>query len=618
MVNNTHNSTFFGVRLDLLVCLFLALTILSVYWQVINHEFIDLDDDIYVFNNRHVQSGLVLENISWAFGISNKDIAYWHPLTWISHMLDCHIYGLRPGMHHLTSLIFHIANSVLLFLAFRTMTGDVWKSAFIAALFALHPINVDSVAWLAERKNVLSTFFWMLTILAYAHYSERPGLCRYLLTFLFFAFGLLAKPMIVTLPFALLLLDYWPLGRLRHPIIPSAFRLGMEKVPFLFISAISIYLSTSSLVSVEGHGNMISLEQVPLELRISNALVSYVSYIGKMVWPHDLAVHYPYPGTISLWKTVSSFIFLIFTSLLVVLSIKREPYLSTGWFWYIGTLIPVIGLVQAGLWPAMADRWAYVPLIGMFIVIAWGIPELLARWRYKKTILALLGVTVLSILTARTFFQIQYWKNSITLFEHSLYVSNNSFVLQNNLGNALLNLGKTADAIKHLSEALRINPRFAEAHNNLGRALDMQGATAEAISHYHEALRLKPRLPTAHNNLGVALAKQGAIAESISRYREALQLNPDYAEACYNLGNAMLAQGKITEAIGHYSEALRIKPNYAEAHNNLGVALARQGKMTEAVEHLSEALRINPGYADAQKNLKSALSSQGKTNDVSD
>jgi len=375
--NSTHKNTLFGMRADHLICLFLGLVTLSVYWQVVDHEFIIYDDPSYVTENHHVQAGLTLKSLAWSFSFTEKEDTYWHPLTWISHMLDCQFYGLNPGMHHLNNLILHIASSLLLFLAFKRMTGEVWKSAFIAALFALHPLNVDSVAWIAERKNVLSTFFWMLTMLSYAYYSERPGPWIYLLTLLFFALGLLAKPMLVTLPFVLLLLDYWPLGRLRLPTIPSGFRLFMEKAPFIVLAVFIAYLSFSSS---EDLGIMISLETKPMDLRIANALVSYVSYMEKMVWPQSMAVHYPYPRMIPIWKSICAGLFLGLVSLSVILAIKRKPYLSVGWLWFLGTLVPVIGLVQNGLWPAMADRWAYVPLIGLFIMIAWGAPELAVRW----------------------------------------------------------------------------------------------------------------------------------------------------------------------------------------------------------------------------------------------
>jgi len=573
--NSTHKDTLFGIRLDLLVCLLLGLITLAVYWQVTNHELTSFDDDLYVTDNHHVQAGLTLKSFAWSFSFKEKDRTYWHPLTWLSHILDCQLYGLNPGMHHLTNLIFHMASSIFLFLVLSRMTSALWRSAFVAALFALHPLNVDSVAWVAERKNVLSTFFWMLAMLAYAYYSERPGLYRYLLTFFSFALGLLAKPMLATLPFVLFLLDYWPLGRLRSPTIPSVFRLVLEKVPFFALSGVAIYLSASSLKDV---ASVIPMELRPMELRVANALVSYVSYIGKMIWPRDLAVHYPFPQMVPIWKAACAGLFLVLVSLVVLQAIKRKPYLSVGWLWFLGTLVPVIGLVQVGLWPAMADRWAYVPLIGLFIMIAWGVSDLVARWRHKETVLTSLSSAILLVLMTLSWTQVRYWKNSISLFEHALNVTTNNYVAHTHLGPALASQSKMNEAIRHYSEALRINPWEAKLHNNLAVALENQGRFAEAITHFSVALQIEPRYAKAHYNLGVVLVKQGRTAEAISRFSEALRINPEYADAHYNLGLAFANQGRLDEAIRHFSEALRVNPSFVQAHDNLKKALALREK----------------------------------------
>ncbi len=648
MVNiKTHNNTLCGLRLDLLICLFLSLITLAVYWQVTNHEFLNFDDPIYVTDNHHIQNGLTLENIVWAFSFTDKRDVYWHPLTWFSHMLDCQGYGLNPGMHHLSNLIFHMANCVLLFLVFKRMTGSLWKSAFIAALFALHPINVDSVAWVAERKNVLSTFFWMLTLLSYAYYCEHPRASRYLLTFLAFTLGLLTKPMLVTLPFVLLLLDYWPLERLRPPAKTSASHLVMEKAPFFIISAISIHLSTSSL---EGINNWISFEQAPMSLRISNALVSYVSYIGKMVWPQNLAIFYPYPLVIPFWKTTCAGLFLIFVSLLVVLAAKQRSYLAIGWFWFLGTLVPVIGLVQTGLWPAIADRWAYVPLIGLYVMIAWGTPELFGRWRNNRIALTLTAAMLLSILTSTTLLQLRYWTNSITLFEHALEVTTENSIAHNNIavamseqgrfheaadhyaaaleinpmhGNAHYNLGvllakqkKDVMAVEYFYRALRINPHIAETHRALAFSLVAQGKINDAINHFSEALQIDPKFEKAHNGLASVLAKQGRIDAAISHYSKALNINHASAEAHNGLGVVLANQGKIDDAINHFSEALQTYPNYADAHHNLAIALANQNKLSEAIQHFHEVLRISPRCAKAHSGLGFTLANQGKISEA--
>jgi len=572
-----------GRRSDLVGCIFLVLITVVVYWQVGHHEFLNFDDDLYVTDNRHVQSGISVESISWAFSFRDKERTYWHPLTWISHILDCQLYGLDPGMHHLTNLILHLLNVVLLFLVFRRLTGEIWKSAFISALFAVHPINVDSVAWLAERKNVLSTFFWMLTLLSYSFYAARPAVYRYLPILFFFVLGLLAKPMLVTLPFVLLLLDYWPLGRLRQPVVQCVSRLVAEKIPLFFVSAVSIYLSISSLAGYGG--DVKSLEKVPIVLRISNALVSYLSYIGKMFWPENLAVLYPYPSEIAFWKVACSTLFLIFVSFLVVMVLRQRAYLAVGWFWFLGTIVPVSGVVQSGLWPAMADRWAYVPFIGLFIMIAWGVPEVLERWRYKKSALAIIGVSVILILSVLTFRQLRYWENDITLYEHALSVTENNPRIHNNLGTALGKRGKLDEAAGHFHEAFKLDPKYAEPYYNLGKVLEKQGRLSEAIGSYQRALQIDPKHAKAYNNIGHAFLKQGKLAEAYNSFCQALDIKPDYAIAQNNLGVVFLAQQKYTDATKHFSEAVRIDPSYTKAQKNLNLAIEKQKKISESLEH---------------------------------
>ncbi|MBL7207805.1 MAG: glycosyltransferase family 39 protein, partial [Desulfobacterales bacterium] len=425
MINNeTQKSPFFTLRREGVVCLFLALTVLAVYWQVGNHEFVNYDDKDYITENQHVQAGLTLKSIAWAF--TSTHAGNWHPLTWLSHMLDCQIYGLNPCGHHFTSVFFHILNSILLFLVFKRMTGAFWKSAFVAALFALHPLHVESVAWAAERKDVLSAFFWMLTMGSYIRYVERPGTNRYLLVLLFFALGLMAKPMLITLPFVLLLLDYWPLGRfhVRKPEAaqPSeekpqkdtkskkrksrkrlaknavqakkttgsdyqwslALSLLWEKIPLFVLAAAS---SVVTFFVQQSGGAVRSLDALPLFVRISNALVSYISYIVKMILPHNMAILYPHPKDFSIWQVAGACLLLACISFIAIRSMKRYPYFAVGWLWYLGTLVPVIGLVQVGL-QSMADRYTYIPLTGIFIIIAWGISDLAAKWCYKKEWLA--------------------------------------------------------------------------------------------------------------------------------------------------------------------------------------------------------------------------------------
>jgi tetratricopeptide (TPR) repeat protein len=584
--DETQKSPFFNLRREGVVCLFLVIITLAVYWQVGNHEFVNYDDNDYITENQHVQAGLTLKSIAWAF--TSTHASNWHPLTWLSHMLDCQIYGLNPSGHHFTSVLFHILNSILLFLIFKRMTRAFWKSAFVAALFAIHPLHVESVAWVAERKDVLSTFFWMLTMGAYILYVQNPGIKKYLLTVLLFALGLMAKPMLITLPFVLLLLDYWPLGRFNKRSL--ALKLIQEKIPFFVLAAAS---SIATLFAQQSGGAVESLDAIPLFVRISNAIVSYLSYIGKMILPHNLAVLYPHPGMPPVWQIAGGCLLLVFISFIAVKTLKWHPYFAVGWLWYLGTLVPVIGLVQVGL-QSMADRYTYIPLTGIFIIIAWGVSDLAAGWRYKKEGLAAASAILLLILIVATWFQVGHWTNSITLFKHAINVTENNSVANNNLGTAFSGQGKVFEAIKHYTEALRIDPMYADAHYNLGNAFVRQGRISEAISHYTEALRIKPNDAEVRSNLGSVLFKQGRVDEAIGHYTEALRINPVCAEAHNNLGNVLADQGRISEAISHYTEALRINPDFAEAGVNLKKVSAFLNEIDEAVKRLQELLEVNP------------------------
>ena len=595
-----HKDTFFNIRLDLLVCLFLALSILTVYWQVRNHDFVNFDDNLYVTENHHVQSGINLDSVIWAFSFEDKNKIYWHPMTWLSHMLDCQLYGLSPGMHHSTNLIFHIANTILLFLVFKRMTGELWKSALVAALFSLHPLNVESVAWVSERKNVLSTFFWILTMAAYVRYSERPGFYRYLPAFFLLMIGQLVKPMLVTLPFVLLLLDYWPLGRLKIGQWRKLFRLIWEKVPLIILSALSVYLSVSSLQHQEV---MQSTEAVPIALRIENALVSYVAYIVKAIWPQDLAFYYPYPDALPLWQTAGALLVLACISLILLLGLKHIPSLGTGWLWYIGTLAPVSGLVQAGLWPAMADRWAYIPAIGIFIIIVWGSAYLFSKWRCRKWIPATASIALLSILMTTTWLQVQYWNNSITLFQRALDVTSNNHIIHYGMGTSLGRLGKSKEAMVHYRKALDIDAAFYKAHDNLGFEMARQGKDTEAILHYREALRINPTYGNAHNNLGNALIRLGKINEAIEHYRKALQADPRFASAHKSLGLAMLRTGEIEPAIFHLEASLQLEPTNQITQNSLILSRIFHKRIKAAVEQFRKSLQFAEKHSDLAHTL---------------
>lgn len=565
-------------RLQLVVSVFLLMATIAAFWQVHNHDFVIYDDNLYVTQNPHVQSGLTGESVIWAF-ISGH-ASNWHPLTWLSHMLDYELYGLNPKGHHLVNLLLHAANTLLLFLVLSWMTGAFWEPAAVAALFALHPLHVESVAWVAERKDVLSTLFWIIAMFAYVRYVRSPGHSRYLFLVLVFALGLMAKPMLVTLPFVFLLLDYWPLRRLSISVssnnksLKRPWSLIREKIPLLTIAAGSCVVTL--LVQRLGPAFQ-SLEQFPLPNRLANALVSYAKYIEKMIWPQRLAVYYPHPmDNLPIWQIVGAIFLLACITILVVRKAKPHPYLIVGWLWFLGTLVPVIGIVQVG-GQAMADRYTYVPLIGLFILIAWGISSLVSRWPSQKAVVFILTVCVISLMAISTWFQLRYWKNSVVLFEHALKVTSNNQLAHNNLGLALSKAGRIEEAVEHFSKALFITPQYVHAHINLANAFKDQGNLNKAEDHYRKALGFVPDDATAKNNLGIVIAMQG----------------------------------RTDEAVALFSEVLRADPENALAHNNMGIAWAKFGKFDKAIEHFSEALRINPKSASARRNLQQVLTRQG-------
>ncbi len=615
----THSESLFHKHRSALVCLFLVLSTLVVFWQVRHHDFVHYDDFLYVTENEQVQAGLTLEGITWAF--TTIDASNWHPLTWLSHMLDCELFGVNPGPHHLVNLFFHIANTLILFFVFKRMTGNFWPSGFIAALFALHPLHVESVAWIAERKDVLSTLFWLLTMWGYTRYVEHPGIARYLLTLLFFALGLMTKPMLVTLPFVLVLLDYWPFKRIQigqsngdgnSQNWSPLFRMVWEKIPFFILT---VFSSVTTYLAQKLGGSISSLEGVQLPDRISNALVSYVGYIGKMMWPSKMAVLYPYSGELPWVKALGACLVILFITAVVIGFIKKHPYLAVGWFWYIGTLVPVIGLVQVGL-QSMADRYTYVPLIGLFFMIAWGISNLMMHLPHRKVVLGSAAALVLFILMTISYLQVRNWKNSIMLFEHTLRVTAMNHIMHYNLGVALQKQGRADEAISEYFKALQAEPDYVDAHNNLGFVLEQQGGMEEAIKQYSEAIRINPRYVKAYSNLGRALQKVGRIDEAIKQYSVALQLEPEYVEAHNNLGAALEKQGRLEEAIKRYSEALRLKSDYVEAYYNLGAALEKKGSLNDAIKHYTKAVDLEPDHVDARYNLGGVLLKRGRVDEA--
>ncbi|UCD90127.1 MAG: tetratricopeptide repeat protein [Desulfobacterales bacterium] len=526
-------------------------------------------------------------------------------------MLDIQLYGMNSGAHHVTSLLIHIINSVLLFLIFKRTTHRLWQSGLVAALFALHPLHVESVAWLSERKDVLSTFFWMLTMWSYAWYVESPKITRYAVVLVCFILGLMCKPMLVTLPFILLLFDYWPLqrwpiGNRNVPVQRGTMFILAEKIPFIFLS---VAASIVTWTAQQHYGSVGALSAYPLDTRISNAVVSYATYILKMFFPLHLAFFYPHPIRWPLVTVGGAGLLLVSISFIALWKIKRYPYLAVGWLWYIGTLIPVIGLVQVGK-QSMADRYTYVPLIGLFFLIAWGVPEVLAKWRHKKIGLTLLVVAWLPALMLTSWKQVTYWKNDNLLYRHALDVTDDNVIAHNNLGLVLAAQDKPAEAIHHYQEALRIDPSFVIARNNLGVVLLEQGRETAAAVHFHEAIRIDPALPGAYSNLARILEKQGKTAQAIRHYKQALRIDPNFVEAHNNLARISEKQGKTTQAIRHYKQALRIDPNFVEAHNNIGVIFTKQGRLKEAESAFRMVLRIDSSHVIARNNLENTLKIQ--------
>jgi protein O-mannosyl-transferase len=693
------------------ICVLLFLLVSFAFLPSVRNGFVDYDDDVYVTANSQVQSGLTMAGVVWALG-STAGGNYWHPVTWLSHMADCQVFGVKSWGHHLTSVLIHALNTVLLFLVLRRMTGATWRSLVVAALFGLHPLRVESVAWVAERKDVLSACFALLSFWAYARYAEasaghnqeskaqalkskaqsqpqgggggnpatsiqqratrltRHASGYYLLALGFFALGLMTKPMLVTLPFVLLLLDYWPLRRLRFVAAARPGSLGsdaapwrpllVEKLPFFVLAA----PSAAAYWVQKGAG--VTAFDLAFDARAGNALVAYGRYLGKLLWPINLAVLYPHPGY---WpaEAVSLAALLLFGIFGFVLALgRRRPYLPVGWCWFVGMLVPVIGLVQAGA-QAMADRYTYLPMIGLLVTLVWGLHKLIDRWRYRVVAGSVAALAAMAVCVALTRKQIGYWTDTQTLFRHAIDATRDNYIAHLKLGTALSHQGRLDEAIRELQEAVRLKPDDSDSRNNLGAALGRQGKLEEAISQFQQAVRLAPNDAGTHYNLGVALGMTGRQDQAIEQYREALRLRPDYssarrnldaalggsrgpttpdaaevhnnagialaqqdklddailqfqealklrsgyAEAHFNLGLALAGKGRLDEAMSQYQEATRLKPDYAEVYNDFGVALFDKGQLDEAITQFKEALRLKPDYADARKNLDAVLGMKG-------
>jgi len=582
-----------NIYLTIGVYVVLAAVTLVTFWPLHSYDFINADDDLYVSENPAIQAGITLNGLAWAF--TTGHCSNWHPLTWLSYMLDCQIFGVDPGWNHLVNVFFHIANSLLLLYVLSAMTGGFWRSFFVAAVFALHPVHVESVAWISERKDVLSTMFWMLTLIAYLRYVRRPGRGSFLLTLLLFALGLMAKPMLVTLPFVLLLLDYWPLNRFNpgQKVTIQTGQLGntaageeiagrslkflfWEKMPFFGLTLIS---SVITFIVQQRGGAVAAISRFPIYTRIGNALVSYIKYLGKIFWPSHLALLYPHPGKqIPVWQIVGAIALLAAISVIVIRLAGRRRYLLVGWLWYLGSLVPVIGLVQVGI-QAMSDRYTYIPSIGIFIMLFWSLHELLPQGQYRKVAAAIPAVLVFSILIYVTRLQVSHWQNSITLCSHSVQVTKNNYFMHYNLAGEYRARGQFDQAVDEYRKVLEITPENFAAYNNLAVTLAMQGKFDEAIHHFKEAIRIDPQQPETYDNLNKAIETK--YKKEIYRWRNAIQVDPLDARAQYQLGEALKETGELDEAIVHFRRALQINPNYSAA----------QDKLTETVKLREELIK---------------------------
>ncbi len=582
------------------MCLGLVALVALLYVPTARYDFV-FDDIAIVVENPHVTAGLTREGVGWAF--TDTDVN-WHPLTWISHMLDTTLFGPGPGGRHLTNVAFHAVNSALLLRVLHAMTGAFWPAAVVAALFAVHPLRVESVAWISERKDVLAVFFWLLTMLAYVAYARRPVVGRYLVVVALFALGLMAKATLVTLPVALLLLDVWPLGRWSDR--RSARRLLAEKVPLLFLSAA---VSAATVLAQHQGGAAQSVAMLPLVPRVENALVAYVTYLGMAIWPTRLACFYPHPaiGAVAASSAlpgaaIGAALALIGISMCVFGVARRRPYVAVGWLWYLITLLPNIGLVQVGQ-QAMADRFTHIPLLGIFVLVVWAVRDLVAERPGARRAVAVGTAVVLCGYAAVTWFQVRTWRDSETLYRHALRVTVDNHLAHQNLGNAFLRKGKVAEAKLHLEAAVRIQPTIANAQNNLGAALLQEGDYRAATAHFAAALRIDPSLAGAHNNLGIALFDQGQFRAAADHFARAIEVQPDYAEAHNGLGNALLRQGRRREAAAAYAEALRLRPRYADPYSGLGVMFFEEGDLPQAAAHFERALEVDPSHKGARSGL---------------
>ncbi len=604
--------------LTLGVCIVLVSLTWAVFGQTLRHDFVNYDDPSYVYQNTRITSGFSLPNVVWAFTHIHSE--NWHPLTTITHMLDCQLYGLKAGWHHFTNVLLHTVAVVLLFLALHRMTGALWRSAFVAALFAIHPLHVESVAWIAERKDVLSGAFFMLTLLAYFHYTRAPSIGRYLILAVVVALGLMSKPMLVTLPFVLLLLDYWPLGRFQARRAGGGRQLSqliVEKIPLIALSAVS-----SIVTFLAQRGAIGWTEQLPVSVRISNAIVTYVVYVRQMLWPAELAVFYPHPEhRLSTWEVGLSLVVVVGLTIATFVLRKRAPYLIVGWLWYLGMLVPVIGLVQVG-WQGHADRYTYLPQIGLYMAITWTVADLTVSWRFQRTVLSAVAALLVAVLSWRASVQASYWRDSETLFTHALAVTTNNDVALNNLGIIFLDQGQLDEAISKLQAAIDLRPENGPAQDNLAKALLRKGRLPEAMVHYRKFLEIEPGNVEARNTLGTALIQQGRVSEAIAQWQEVMAIQPDNGNAASNLAwvFATCPEDSIRDgarAVELAEKAMRLSGGKIPmVFRVLAAAYAENGRFSDAIDTAQRGGALanragNPALAsELEKNI--ALYQSGK------
>jgi tetratricopeptide (TPR) repeat protein len=567
------NPSIFNSRYGVWICIFIVAATLSVYFQVRHFDFVNYDTPEYVYDNRNVRQGLSVEGLNWA--LTATYMSNWHPITWLSHMLDVTLFGLSPGPHHLMSLAIHILNAVLLFILLLNITEHPVRSGLVAALFALHPLHVQSVVWVAERKDLLSTLFFFLSIISYVQYVKKNNIKGYFAVLIFFILGLMSKPMIVTLPFVLLLMDFWPLRRIDPYLSlqgkkPLSTAFVFDKIPLFVLSGVS---SIITLFAQQSGGAVASFNHIPFRTRLANALVSYLVYLNKLFWPDNLAAIYPYPEQLSVALVVFSIACFAVISLLSFKLMKSRPWFIVGWLWFVITLVPVIGIVQVGMQP-MADRYTYIPSVGIFIIMSWTLFYLLERHSINKENMVPIALSIISVYSVVSWQQVGHWKDSKTLFEHAISVTKNNFIAHNNLGHHLL-------------------------ENN-----DLESATL----HFERAIQINPNFETAHLNLGISLSRKGRFDNAIEHYKTAIEINPEYSTAYSNLGNAYFRKNELKRAIPCYLQALKLEPDFSDAYSNLGAVMVRLGDNEKAFELFRNALKLDPENKNARQNLQTLIS----------